>query len=128
MVTLLDTAKMTEYELFELAHKKQNFRIRQAFICSVCGSRTNLAQRYEYGIRVWCPNSAEKWHNTLQQKLQRLNESGHPEYYVEALKKEVKVIKKDHLPKSNVKGKVNSSEKMRSWDSTTVYYFYRDIW
>ena len=101
--------------LERLANSKRNFRMRQVFKCAICGSQTNLAEGTGQSLDVCCPNIEEKWHATLIDKLRRLREKGHPEYYVKELEKEIGEIKKNHPPKISTKVRTSGRPRIMSY-------------
>ncbi len=103
---------------------KGSFRTLRVFICTVCGSKTNHAENNE-GISVPCPNISEQWHQILVKKLYLLREYHHPKSYLKELKKEIDVMKENHPPKNNIKGKTRGLRKMFCY--ADIYRF-PEIW
>lgn len=85
-----------------------SFRSLQVFECWVCGSVTNrvvMGGYPGYGVRAICPNSAERWHHELDDKIELLGKS-HPKSYKEELEKEIKALQKARAKdiKKDIKG------------------------
>ena|SRR3989344_673227 len=116
-----------EGRLEPLARRKRNIRTRQIFTCAICRSKTNLARATGVSIGIYCPNIQEKWHDTLQRKLDRLRgETGHPASYIKELKKEITAIKAEHPPKIATRGNTNGSRNM--YDGHETLFSYPSDW
>jgi hypothetical protein len=77
-----------------------HFRSLQIFQCPICNAVTNrciMGGWPGYGLRAVCPNAAEEWHHSLEDKTSLQNPL-HPKTYREELANEITSLLKECAP------------------------------